>query len=105
MSETSERAPVQRLKGGIPWSMHMRAYAVYAKRHGEQKALIEGGCRGGFAVGELDMFIPGWREEFELIENARLVRDPSFPKHQEYLMPEKPNPATNTAKTQAESTS
>lgn len=86
-NEAEKRAPVQRLKGGIPWDMHMRAYAVYAKRYGEQKALVEGWCRGGFATNELDMFIPGWKQELEQRDGVRLVRDPSFPKHSEYLMP------------------
>lgn len=58
-----KRAPVQGFAGGIPWDMHLRAYDVYCKRWSPQKALIEGGCRGGFSTGELDMFIPGWREE------------------------------------------
>lgn len=57
------RAPVQGLTGGIPWSMHLRAYDVYRKKYGDQRALIEGDCRGGFGTGELDMFIPSWRDE------------------------------------------
>lgn len=60
------RAPVQGFSAGIPWSMHLRAYDAYVKRHGRQDALIdlEGrNCRGGFGVNELDAFIPGWREE------------------------------------------
>jgi hypothetical protein len=66
MSETKEKmAPVQGYSAGIPWAMHLRAYDVYCKRYGPQKALIEGWCRGGFGVGELDMFIPGWREELD----------------------------------------
>ena len=59
-------APVQGYTGGIPWEMHMRAYNVYAKKWSKQRALIDldgKGCRGGFGVGELDEFIPGWREE------------------------------------------
>jgi hypothetical protein len=61
-----KRAPVQGLTGGIPWSMHVRAYDAYAKRWGAQPALLdlEGrNCRGGFGTEELDLFIPGWREE------------------------------------------
>src|SRR5271157_66817 len=46
-------APVQGYAAGIPWSMHMRAYDAYCKRHGRQQAMIEGGCRGGFATEEL----------------------------------------------------
>ena len=68
-----KRAPVQGFSAGIPWEMHLRAYDAYCKRHGAQPALIdlEGrNCRGGFGTGELDMFIPGWRDE--LSELARL---------------------------------
>lgn len=56
-------APVQGYSAGIPWAMHLRAYDAYCKMYGEQPALIEGGCRGGFHDRELDDFIPGWREE------------------------------------------
>lgn len=64
------RAPVQGYSAGIPWSMHLRAYDAYRKLYGRQDALIdlEGrGCRGGFHVGELDKFIPGWRDELSEI--------------------------------------
>ncbi len=57
-----KRAPVQGFHGGIPWVLHMEAYAAYSKKWAPQKAMIEGGCRGGFSIGELDKFIPGWRE-------------------------------------------
>lgn len=60
-----KRAPVQGYAPGIPWSMHLRAYEAYSKKWRPQPALIEGGCRGGFAVDELDEFIPGWRQELE----------------------------------------
>lgn len=65
------RAPVQGYSAGIPWSMHLRAYDAYCKKYRPQKALIEGGCRGGFGVGELDMFIPGWREELSEIATLK----------------------------------
>lgn len=71
-----KRAPVQRLTGGIPWDMHLRAYDAYSKRWGAQPAMIdlEGrGCRGGFSVDELDDFIPGWRAELEQREGVTLV--------------------------------
>jgi hypothetical protein len=60
-------APVQGYVQGIPWDMHLEAYNAYCKKYGAQQALIEGGCRGGFGVGELDMFIPGWRENLSLV--------------------------------------
>lgn len=67
-------APVQGYSAGIPWSMHLRAYDAYCKMYGPQQALIdlEGrNCRGGFSVGELDMFIPGWRDELSEITRLR----------------------------------
>lgn len=71
---TEKRAPVQGYPGGIPWAIHLEAYEVYCKRWGAQPALIdlEGrNCRGGFSTGELDDFIPGWRDrvaEFGLLK-------------------------------------
>jgi hypothetical protein len=71
---TEKRAPVQGYPGGIPWAIHLEAYEVYCKRWGAQPALIdlEGrNCRGGFSTGELDQFIPGWRDrvaEFGLLK-------------------------------------
>lgn len=70
-SEPDKRAPVQDRSGlikSIPWEMHLRAYTAYCKKWGSQQALIEGGCRGGFALGELDDFIPGWRDELPELE-------------------------------------
>ena len=67
--DQEKRAPVQGYKPGIPWSMHLRAYEAYCKFWKfDQPGLIdlEGrNCRGGFSTGELDDFIPGWREELE----------------------------------------
>lgn len=71
MSDPDKRAPVQDRSGivkSIPWEMHLRAYAAYAKKWAPQQAMIEGGCRGGFSTGELDGFIPGWREELPELE-------------------------------------
>lgn len=59
-------APVQGFVGGIPWSLHLEAYNAYCKKWSPQPALIdlEGrNCRGGFGTGELDEFIPGWRDK------------------------------------------
>lgn len=55
-------APVQGWPMGIPWELHLEAYAAYSKKWAPQPAMIEGGCRGGFSTGELDDFIPGWRD-------------------------------------------
>lgn len=56
-------APVQGYEPGIPWELHLRAYSEYRRQHGAQESLITGGCRGGFHTTELDIFIPGWRED------------------------------------------
>ena len=60
-------APVQGYAAGIPWDMHLEAYAAYCKKWSPQPALITGWCRGGFHTGELDGFIPGWRERLGTI--------------------------------------
>jgi len=62
-----KRAPVQGYSAGIPWEMHLRAYDVHCARYSPQPALIDGGCRGGFGVSELDQYIPGWRDEVEAL--------------------------------------
>lgn len=62
---TEKIAPVQGYTPGIPWSLHLEAYDAYSKRWAPQPAMIdlEGrNCRGGFSTGELDKFIPGWRD-------------------------------------------
>lgn len=44
--------------GGVcPQVVTMRAYEVYRHVFGEQKALVEGSCRGGFSAGELIAFL------------------------------------------------
>lgn len=34
-----------------------RAYEVYCELYGEQEAMVTGGCRGGFGIGELMAFL------------------------------------------------
>ena len=73
MTKTTDKlAPVQGLSQGIPWEMHLRAYAAYCIKFSPQPALIdlEGrNCRGGFCTGELDEFVPNWRDELKEINN------------------------------------
>lgn len=67
-------APVQGYVPGIPWSIHLEAYAAYSKKWSPQPALIdlEGrNCRGGFGLSELDEFVPGWRERVSEIHSLR----------------------------------
>lgn len=43
--------------GTVNESVYMAAYEVYAHVYGEQKAMIEGHCRGGFGAGEIIAFL------------------------------------------------
>ena len=71
MSETEKMAPVQGWPAGIPWWLHLEAYAVYSKKWSPQEALIKDGCRGGFSTGELDQFVPGWRDRISEVTKLR----------------------------------
>ena len=45
-------------KGGrAPQVVTMRAYEVYCHVYSPQKALVTGGCRGGFSAGELIAYL------------------------------------------------
>lgn len=60
--------PVQTQRGAaphpllIPWSIAELAYSVYAGQYGKDQSLEQLAQRGGFGPGEMDMFLPGWRE-------------------------------------------
>jgi len=45
------------MQGLIAEEIYMKAYEVYCYIYGPQQAMIEGGCRGGFSVGELVGFL------------------------------------------------
>lgn len=62
MSDLIAVHPVQNpyrptLKPIIPQTVSMRAYEVYCEVYGPQEAMITGGCRGGFSVGEIIAFL------------------------------------------------
>ena len=44
-------------KAVCPKVITMAAYEVYCHVYGPQEAMVTGGCRGGFAVGELIAFL------------------------------------------------
>lgn len=57
-----------RKQASLPKVVTMKAYEVYCFIYGEQKAMVEGGCRGGFSTGEIIAFLyassfpkPEWR--------------------------------------------
>lgn len=59
------RAPVQGYHGKtIPWRVHGLAWEAYARKHPGQDA-EKIASRGGFAVQEMDAFLPGWRDMAE----------------------------------------
>lgn len=79
MSEEVPVHPVQtNPRGGhAPQAVTLRAYEVYKEVCGEQKALIEGDCRGGFGLGEIVAFLYArsfpeqeWRMRFKEAMNG-----------------------------------
>lgn len=58
--------PIQQY-GRIPWEVAEEAYRVYAAKYGTSQSLQRLAERGGFGVGEMDMFAPGWREKVEAV--------------------------------------
>lgn len=58
MADTIATHPVQTRQpihhgARCPTIVTLRAYEVYCDLHGEQPAMVEGHCRGGFSAGEL----------------------------------------------------
>ena len=56
----------------VPAVVSLRAYEVYCGLFGEQPAMITGGSRGGFSVGEIIAFLYArsfpkaeWRQRFD----------------------------------------
>jgi hypothetical protein len=62
MADEPKLFPIQAKARNLEWAtvsetMYMRAYEIYSHVFSPQRAMIEGGCRGGFAVGELVAFL------------------------------------------------
>lgn len=61
MSEEIEVHPIQGLSTHavvqLPKAVTMAAYEVYCHIYGKQEAMVTGGCRGGFATGEIIAFL------------------------------------------------
>jgi len=58
----------------IPWALAERAYADYSRRYGTDQSLERLAQRGGFGPKEMDVHVPGWREELAQA-NAAAVGD------------------------------
>jgi hypothetical protein len=74
----SERMfPIQSERGAkphpirIPWSVAEKAFSVYSARYGRDQSLERMAERGGFGPGEMDLFLPGWRDEVAEITSLR----------------------------------
>lgn len=55
----------------IPWSVAELAYSVYAGRYGTSQSLERLAERGGFGDGEMDEFLPDWRDRCDTIAELR----------------------------------
>lgn len=55
----------------IPWSVADLAYSVYSARYGKGQSLERLAERGGFGPGEMDTYLPGWREQVSEIASLR----------------------------------
>jgi hypothetical protein len=55
----------------IPWEIAEEAYSAYAQRYGKGQSLEELAKRGGFSWGEMDEYLPGWRERVDLLNTLR----------------------------------
>lgn len=55
----------------IPWEVAELAYSVYAARYGTDQSLEVMAKRGGFGPGEMDIFLPDWRERCSVITKLR----------------------------------
>jgi hypothetical protein len=74
-SDRNEKtAPVQRY-GRIPWDLHVRAWGAYAAKYGKYQSAERIAERGGFDVNELDVFLPGWRDELTAYAQLAAARE------------------------------
>jgi hypothetical protein len=51
----------------IPWAIGVEAWQEYAKKHGTSQSVERIAERGGFGEGEMDEFVPTWRERTDTI--------------------------------------
>jgi len=59
----------------IPWEIADLAYSVYCSRYGRDQTLERIAERGGFGVGEMDIFLPDWRERCSKMMELQAERD------------------------------
>jgi hypothetical protein len=59
----------------IPWSVAELAYSVYSGKYGRSQSLETLAERGGFGPGEMDEFLPDWRERCDEIMRLKVALD------------------------------
>ncbi len=68
--------PIQSQRGAaphplqIPWEVAELAYSVYSARYGRSQSLERLAERGGFGPGEMDDFLPDWRDRCSKMDDA-----------------------------------
>jgi hypothetical protein len=55
----------------IPWAIADLAYSVYSSRFGRSQSLERLAERGGFHAGEMDDYLPDWRERSSALTTAQ----------------------------------
>lgn len=68
--------PVKTGPRRIPWAIAEEAYAEYSRRYGMSQSLERLAERGGFGWGEMDEFLPGWRDRVGIVVelNAHIIQ-------------------------------
>lgn len=83
MSEPTPRPtfPIQSERGAkphplqIPWDVAELAYSVYSGEYGRSQSLRRLAERGGFGPGEMDMYLPDWRDRCDRIKQLEAQHD------------------------------
>lgn len=78
-AEAAKRsAPIQRrapvigyFARTIPWELHCLAWEAYSQKYGSGQSAEQIADRGGFGAGEMDRFLPDWRERVSAIDAAQ----------------------------------
>jgi len=74
---TPRMFPIQSQRGAkphplmIPWAIAELAYSVYSQRYGREQSLEGLAERAGFGPGEMDDFLPDWRERCDALAESR----------------------------------
>lgn len=87
MTDNARMFPIQPQRGAaphptsVPWEIADLAWSVYSATYGREQTLERLAERGGFYPGEMDTFLPDWRERCDSRAELRailecLLKDP-----------------------------